>query len=139
MEFEINGKKYRAGKLNAFQQQDLAVALIPIVPALKPILEGAKPVVGVDGSPSFPTDSMVDILTPLADAVRALGKDARYEINDICLSVVSREAGGAWTGVYASGELMFDDINGLDLVKIVGHVIKGALGNFFPALPENEE
>ncbi|WP_338139825.1 phage tail assembly chaperone, partial [Xenorhabdus bovienii] len=47
MEFDINGKKYRAGKLNAFQQQDLAVALVPIVPALKPIWDNLKPS-GVD-------------------------------------------------------------------------------------------
>ncbi|MDE9474203.1 hypothetical protein KKJ12_15035 [Xenorhabdus bovienii] len=139
MEFDINGKKYRAGKLNAFQQQDLAVALLPIVPALKPIWDNLKPS-GVDenGKPIFSLDNMADIITPLAEAVRTLGKESRYEINDICLSVVSREAGGAWTVIYSGQQLMFDDINGLDLLKVVGHVIKDSLSNFFPALPEND-
>ncbi|MBD2797237.1 hypothetical protein ID856_11905 [Xenorhabdus sp. 18] len=140
MEFEINGKKYRAGKLNAFQQQDLAVALVPVIPALKPIWDSLTPsVVGVDGQPAFARENMVDFLAPLADAIRSLGKENRYEINDICLSVVSRESGGAWSSIYTSQQLMFDDINGLDLLKIVGQVIKDALLNFFPALPESGE
>ncbi|MDE9549638.1 phage tail assembly chaperone, partial [Xenorhabdus bovienii] len=106
MEFDINGKKYRAGKLNAFQQQDLAVALLPIVPALRPIWDNLKPS-GVDenGKPIFSLDNMADIITPLAEAVRTLGKESRYEINDICLSVVSREAGGAWAGIYTGQQL----------------------------------
>ncbi|MBC8950253.1 phage tail assembly chaperone [Xenorhabdus sp. TS4] len=135
MEFEINGKKYRSGKLNAFQQQDLAVALLPVVPALKPIFDQLKPT--VSGTPTL--GDMADFIVPLAEAVRSMGKEARYEINDICLSVVSRESGGAWSGIYSGQQLMFDDINGLDLLKIVGHVIKDALGNFFPALPESGE
>ncbi|MBI6548589.1 phage tail assembly chaperone [Xenorhabdus lircayensis] len=140
MEFDIEGKKYRAGKLNAFQQQDLAVALVPVIPALKPILESLKPkVVGEDGKPGLAREDIVDFLAPLADAIRSLGKENRYEINDICLSVVSRESGGVWNSVYSGQQLMFDDINGLDLLKIVGHVIKDALGNFFPALPESGE
>ncbi|MBD2803497.1 hypothetical protein ID855_01960 [Xenorhabdus sp. ZM] len=140
MEFEIEGKKYRAGKLNAFQQQDLAVALVPVIPALKPILGKLKPsVVGGDGKPVFGQEDLVDFLAPLADAIRSLGKENRYEINDICLSVVSRESSGVWTNIYISQQLMFDDINGLDLLKIVGYVVKGALGNFFPALPESGE
>ncbi|MCG3461544.1 hypothetical protein L7G72_06690 [Xenorhabdus bovienii] len=140
MEFEINGKKYRAGKLNAFQQQDLAVALLPIVPALKPLWDNMRPS-GVDenGKPIFSLENMADIITPLADAVRTLGKESRHEINDICLSVVSREAGGAWTVIYTGQQLMFDDINGLDLLKVVGHVIKDSLSNFFPVLPESGE
>ncbi|PHM39268.1 bacteriophage protein [Xenorhabdus mauleonii] len=140
MEFEIEGKKYRAGKLNAFQQQDLAVALVPVIPALKPIWDSLKiNVVGEDGKPAFMQEAIVDFLVPLADAIRSLGKENRYEINDICLSVVSRESGGVWSNIYINQQLMFDDINGLDLLKIVGHVVKGALGNFFPALPESDE
>ncbi|MBC8947225.1 phage tail assembly chaperone [Xenorhabdus indica] len=140
MEFEISGKKYRAGKLNAFQQQDLAVALIPAVPALKGIWENLKPSgVDEDGKPIFSLEDMADLITPLVGGIRSLGKESRYEINDICLSVVSREAGGVWSAVYAGGQLMFDDINGMELLQIVGQVIKDALGNFFPALPEKDE
>ncbi|PHM33330.1 phage tail assembly chaperone [Xenorhabdus innexi] len=135
MEFEISGKKYRAGKLNAFQQQDLAVALVPVVPALKGIWENLKPSsVDSEGKPVFAPDDMIDLISPLVDAVRSLDKTSRHEINEICLSVVSREHGKSWSEVYTGGLLMFDDINGLDLLKIVGQVIKDALGNFFPAL-----
>ncbi|MDE1484785.1 phage tail assembly chaperone, partial [Xenorhabdus bovienii] len=92
-----------------------------------------------NGKPIFDKGSIADILTPLAEAVRTLGKESRYEINDICLSVVSREAGGEWTVIYSGQQLMFDDINGWDLLKVVGHVIKGSLSNFFPDLPESDE
>ncbi|KGM25791.1 bacteriophage protein [Photorhabdus luminescens] len=134
MEFEIDGKKYRSGKLNAFQQQDLAVALAPAIPALGPLMKKIVTAKSDDGIAGFE-----EVLPYLVESINALGKSNRLEINDICLSVVSREQNGIWSRIYEpDGQvLMFDDINGFELLKIVGFIIRDALGNFFPAPLEN--
>ncbi|CAQ83661.1 MULTISPECIES: phage tail assembly chaperone [Photorhabdus] len=135
MEFEIDGKKYRTGKLNAFQQQDLAVALSPAIPALGPLMQKIAADRNDDSATRFE-----ELIPYLIESITALGKSNRYEINDICLSIVSREQSGIWSKIYEpDGQvLMFDDINGLQLLKIVGFIIRDSLGNFFPALLESE-
>ncbi|WP_350306276.1 phage tail assembly chaperone [Photorhabdus viridis] len=130
MEFEIDGKKYRGGKLNAFQQQDLAVALAPAIPALGPLMKKLVTTKNNENETGFE-----ELLPYLVESINALGKSNRHEINDICLSIVSREQNGIWSKIYESNGqiLMFDDINGLELLKIVGFIIRDSLGNFFPA------
>ncbi|ERT14143.1 phage tail assembly chaperone [Photorhabdus temperata] len=130
MEFEIDGKKYRGGKLNAFQQQDLAVTLAPAIPALGPLMKKLVTARNDENETGFE-----ELLPYLVESINALGKSNRHEINDICLSVVSREQNGIWSKIYESNGqvLMFDDINGLELLKIVGFIIRDSLGNFFPA------
>nr|ELR5039958.1 hypothetical protein [Providencia stuartii]ELR5081379.1 hypothetical protein [Providencia stuartii] len=131
MEFTINGNTYRSGKLNAFQQQDLAFALVPAFGALAPLLK--------DKGKSFSQDNLTDVLPAISEAVRALGKKERAEINDICLSVVSRKSGDTWSTIYSNEQLMYDDINGIDLFKIVGHVIQESLSSFFPTPAVTDE
>ncbi|TDB61644.1 phage tail assembly chaperone [Photorhabdus khanii] len=130
MEFEIDGKKYRGGKLSAFQQQDLAVALAPAIPALGPLMKKLVTANNDERETSFE-----ELLPYLVESINVLGKSNRYEINDICLSIISREQNGIWSKIYESNGqvLMFDDINGLELLKIVGFIIRDSLGNFFPA------
>ncbi|HGY3147579.1 TPA: phage tail assembly chaperone [Morganella morganii] len=146
MEFMINGNTYRAGKLDAFQQQDLAFALVPAFGAVAPLLKDILPV-SEDGTGGDEIadirktklmDSLPVILPALTTAVRTLDKKSRKEINDICLDVVTRQTGNQWSKIYSGGVLMYDDINGIELLQIVGYVIKDSLGSFFPAPPEND-
>ncbi|MCU6237347.1 phage tail assembly chaperone [Morganella morganii] len=146
MEFMINGNTYRAGKLDAFQQQDLAFALVPAFGAVAPLLKDILPV-SEDGTGGDEIadirktklmDSLPVILPALTTAVRTLDKKSRKEINDICLDVVTRQTGNQWSKIYSGGVLMYDDINGIELLQIAGYVIKDSLGSFFPAPPEND-
>ncbi|RUT64892.1 hypothetical protein CKG00_17345 (plasmid) [Morganella morganii] len=146
MEFMINGNTYRSGKLDAFQQQDLAFALVPAFSAVAPLLKDILPV-SEDGTGGDEIadirktklmDSLPVILPALTTAVRTLDKKSREEINDICLDVVTRQTGNQWSKIYSGGVLMYDDINGIELLQIVGYVIKDSLGSFFPAPPEND-
>ncbi|MEM8257834.1 phage tail assembly chaperone [Morganella morganii] len=146
MEFMINGNTYRSGKLDAFQQQDLAFALVPAFSAVAPLLKDILPV-SEDGTGGDEIadirktklmDSLPVILPALTTAVRTLDKKSRKEINDICLDVVTRQTGNQWSKIYSGGVLMYDDINGIELLQIVGYVIKDSLGSFFPAPPEND-
>lgn len=149
MEFVINGNTYRSGKLDAFQQQDLAFALVPAFGAVAPLLKDIFPAVAekdegntgdeiADIRKTKLMDSLPVILPALTTAVRTLDKKSRKEINDICLDVVTRQTGNQWSKIYSGGVLVYDDINGIELLQIVGYVIKDSLGSFFPAPPEND-
>ncbi|MGE6472833.1 phage tail assembly chaperone [Serratia proteamaculans] len=139
MEFEIKGQQYRAAKLNAFAQQDVAVALAPVLSGLIPLLKDVM--AGNGKSLSDDKNRLFDEIIPLVvKAVTQLSKEGRAEINHACLSVVTRQQGQTWSKIYEPNQrvMLFDDLNGLDLVKIVGSVVQDSLGDFFPALPASD-
>ncbi|MBH3264887.1 hypothetical protein I5R69_25395 [Serratia marcescens] len=139
MEFEIKGQQYRATKLDAFAQQDVAIALAPVLSGLIPLLKDVM--AGNGKSLQEDKNRLFDEIIPLAvKAIGQLSREGRAEINHACLSVVTRQQGKAWSKIYEPSQrtMMFDDLNGLDLVKIVGNVVRDSLGDFFPALPVSD-
>ncbi|HFF8968206.1 phage tail assembly chaperone [Serratia marcescens] len=139
MEFEINGQQYRAAKLDAFAQQDVAIALAPVLSGLIPLLKDVM--AGNGKSLQEDKNRLFDEIIPLAvKAIGQLSREGRAEINHACLSVVTRQQGKTWSKIYEPSQrtMMFDDLNGLDLVKIVGNVVRDSLGDFFPALPVSD-
>ncbi|EIV2912419.1 hypothetical protein L7Q46_001714 [Serratia marcescens] len=139
MEFEIKGQQYRAAKLDAFAQQDVAIALAPVLSGLIPLLKDVM--AGNGKSLQEDKNRLFDEIIPLAvKAIGQLSREGRAEINHACLSVVTRQQGKTWSKIYEPSQrtMMFDDLNGLDLVKIVGNVVRDSLGDFFPALPVSD-
>lgn len=139
MEFEIKGQQYRAAKLDAFAQQDVAIALAPVLSGLIPLLKDVM--AGNGKSLQEDKNRLFDEIIPLVvKAIGQLSREGRAEINHACLSVVQRQQGKDWTKIYEPSQrlMMFDDLNGLDLVKIVGNVVRDSLGDFFPALPVSD-
>ncbi|HGM5304551.1 TPA: phage tail assembly chaperone [Serratia marcescens] len=139
MEFEIKGQQYRAAKLDAFAQQDVAIALAPVLSGLIPLLKDVM--AGNGKSLQEDKNRLFDEIIPLVvKAIGQLSREGRAEINHACLSVVTRQQGKTWTNIYEPSQrvMMFDDLNGLDLVKIVGNVVRDSLGDFFPALPVSD-
>ena len=45
-------------------------------------------------------------------------------------AVVSRQNGTVYTSIFTSGQLMFDDIDMMDMLQIVARVVGDSLGNF---------
>ncbi|MBY4847823.1 MULTISPECIES: phage tail assembly chaperone [Serratia] len=139
MEFEIKGQQYRAAKLDAFAQQDVAIALAPVLSGLIPLLKDVM--AGNGKSLQEDKNRLFDEIIPLVvKAIGQLSREGRAEINHACLSVVTRQQGKTWSKIYEPSQraMMFDDLNGLDLVKIVGNVVRDSLGDFFPALPVSD-
>ncbi|MEL5336750.1 hypothetical protein PTR34_15700 [Serratia nevei] len=139
MEFEIKGQQYRAAKLDAFAQQDVAIALAPVLSGLIPLLKDVM--AGNGKSLQEDKNRLFDEIIPLVvKAIGKLSREGRAEINHACLSVVTRQQGKTWSKIYEPSQraMMFDDLNGLDLVKIVGNVVRDSLGDFFPALPVSD-
>ncbi len=139
MEFEIKGQQYRAAKLDAFAQQDVAIALAPVLSGLIPLLKDVM--AGNGKSLQEDKNRLFDEIIPLVvKAIGQLSREGRAEINHACLSVVTRQQGKTWSKIYEPSQraMMFDDLNGLDLVKIVGNVVRDSLGDFFPVLPVSD-
>lgn len=144
IEFEINGLKFRAGKLDVFKQLHVSRKVAPVLPKLMPVfLEFAKsakvPAAAPDPASDATDPASADVdLAAMASAVEPLAQvlaemsdaDVEYVVNT-CLSVVAINQANNWASVLApSGVLMFDTIDLPVTVQIVAKVIQDSLGPF---------
>ena len=92
-EIEVGGKIYQLGRLSAMEQFHVGRKLLPLH------LSGP------------------DIIAELS---KMSTEDAEYVINT-CLAVCKRKQGTLWAPVYsrAAGRMMFDDMTGEDLFRIM--------------------
>ncbi len=141
IEFEINGLKFRAGKLDVFKQLHVSRKVAPVLPKLMPVfLEFAKSA-QTAAAVVYPTGTApaggVD-LAAMASAVEPLAKvlaempdaDVEYVVN-ACLSVVAINQANNWANVLApSGIVMFDAVDMPVTVQLVAKVIQDSLGPF---------
>ena len=125
LEFDIDGKLYKSGKLDVFVQSALVKRLLMVA---GPLTSAHK---------AF---ALGDMAGALSEAARGLAQlaDADLEyIQKTCLGVVYRKQGEnmPWAAVLpAGGKLAFDDIELLEMNKIVFYVLKDNLSNFFSGL-----
>lgn len=130
LEFEIDGKSYRANKLNAFKQLHIVRRLTPCVAGLagfadfklKIIKDEEGKILGVDGD-------MGAALEPLVKAIAGLkDEDVEYIFN-ACLEVVERKQGNGWSFVRLNDATMFD-LSLPELLQISARVIMDNLAGF---------
>jgi hypothetical protein len=119
-EFEVNGERYRADKLSAFQQFHIARRLSPLLLALGP-------------GNGNPLASFGQALAQMKD------EDGEYIITT-CLAGVQRfnKESGNWAPVWnaAAKRAMFVDLYDFGaLFPIVTKVVENNLTNFLDALP----
>lgn len=137
MDFEINGKQYRSGKLDAFKQFHVARRLAPLLSGVSSAVktEGATPAAEGETTAPAPKRDFADFLEPMADAIAHMpDADCDY-ILFTCLGAVQRQEGTSWAKLVAPGNrsLMFDDIDMGVMINITLKVIQDNLGNFFSA------
>ena len=75
------------------------------------------------------------VLPKIAAALAGMSEEDTHAILFPCLAVVSRQHGKGWTPVFSQGELMFEDIDLMVMLQLVGNVVEDNLGNFLPAAP----
>jgi hypothetical protein len=128
LEFDHGGHTYRVGKLPAMRQFHVVRRLAPMLPNMAGL--GLKP------GASRPED-MIAVLEPLARAVAGMSDaDAEYVIAT-CMSAVERkQPAGGWARMESGGRLMFEDMDMVGMVFIVGQVLRHNLSGFFDALPQ---
>lgn len=140
MEFEIGGKKYRSTKMNAFDQLHVMRKLAPIfagVGSMKDIMFTVT--ADVDGAEKNSAEEKSS--AAVAAIAKAVSDIPEADLNSVlakCCAATSREVGVAgfapiWNR--SANQLMYDDIEWIDLIQIVANVIGDNLGNFSTALP----
>jgi len=125
-EFEVNGIRYKGGKLNAMTQLHVSQRLAPLIASLTEVLQ--------DGSLDAKKISavLIESVSKLSDA------NSEYVIYT-CLNVVTRDQGGdrGYSPVLASDRktIMFPDIdsNMITMLTIAAHVLQDNLSGFFPS------
>ncbi|OQP33933.1 phage tail assembly chaperone [Pantoea latae] len=134
MEFEINGVQYRTAKLSVFDQLKVSRKLLPVLAGLLADFQGIK--AAAEGGDVY--KAMETALPKIADSLAGMSDEDTNAIIFPCLSVVSRQNGKGWSPVMTQGTLMFDDIELMSMLQMVGRVVGDSLGNFLPALPASE-
>lgn len=134
MEFELKGQQYRTAKLNVFEQLKVSRKLLPILAGMMSEFQGIKE--AAQSGDAF--RAMETALPKIADALADMSDEDTNAIIFPCLAVVLRQHGKGWTPVFTQGELMFDDIDLMIMLQLVGRVVGDSLGNFLPEAPGSE-
>ncbi|WNK73172.1 hypothetical protein RM155_09230 [Pantoea agglomerans] len=134
MEFEIKGVNYRASKLSVFDQLKVSRKLLPVLAGMLGDFQGIK-AAAQGGDVNKAIESA---LPKIADSLADMSEEDTNAIIFPCLSVVARQNGKVWAPVMVQGALMFDDIDLMSMLQIVGRVVGDSLGNFLPAAPDKE-
>lgn len=134
MEFEIKGVQYRTAKLSVFDQLKVSRKLLPVMAGVLADFQGIK--AAAEGGNVH--KAMETALPKIADSLAGMTEEDTNAIIFPCLSVVSRQNGKSWSPVMSQGELMFDDIDLMSMLQMVGRVVGYSLGNFLHALPASE-
>jgi len=134
MEFEIKGVNYRTSKLSVFDQLKVSRKLLPVLAGILGDFQSVK--TAAQGGDVY--KALETALPKVADSLAEMSEEDTNAIIFPCLSVVSRQNGKVWAPVMSQNELMFDDIDLMSMLQIVGRVVGDSLGNFLPALPASE-
>lgn len=124
MEFELEGRTYRANKIDARTQFHIVRRLAPVLGEIAPALQGK---------------GGLDALPPLANAVAKLtDSDADYVIFGLLKAVVRKQDQGLGWGPVATGEqLMYDDITMPLMLKLAWQSFSFNMSGFFAVLPSD--
>lgn len=134
MEFEIKGVHYRTAKLSVFDQLKVSRKLLPVLAGMLGDFQAIKS--SAQGGDVY--KALETALPKIAESLADMSEEDTNAIIFPCLSVVARQNGKVWAPVMSQNELMFDDIDLMSMLQIVGRVVGDSLGNFLPAAPDKE-
>ncbi|AWJ93321.1 hypothetical protein Sp245p_26225 (plasmid) [Azospirillum baldaniorum] len=142
VEFQIGDTAFRAGKLNAFEQMDVAVVLLPVISgaadAIARVFRGGG---GLESGVKALLDSEPSaVLAPLAKALAAMPREDRRMVVTTALCKVQWAKKGqvGWQVLCDhQGNIMLNEVaDSLPLmVQIVWRVLQPSLASFSAAPP----
>ncbi|MBC7074660.1 MAG: hypothetical protein H5T98_01030 [Syntrophomonadaceae bacterium] len=114
-EFKIGEHTYSVSRMDAFTQLYVGMKVSPLV----------LHIAGENATLAAFSEALAQ--APLAD-VEFVTKEA--------LKVIKRRAGTSWTDIYnaSAGKMMFEDIDGADLMELVYMALKDGIAPFFSRL-----
>lgn len=136
-EFELNGRKFKIGKLNAFKQFHIVRRIAPILADLLPAIGEMQKLQKIKSNKteaeSF--DEMAKVLAPLLTGFSKLSdQDSEFVLFGL-LSCVETHSMGAWSYVVRDSMLMSQDLELPALIQIAGRSFMANLSSFFAVLP----
>lgn len=143
MEFELEGRTYRVGKIDARAQFHIVRRLAPVLGELAGALQGriTAPAVESDdeAKKAKTAKAAVEALPPIANAISRLSdSEADYVIFGLLKVVVRKQDQGLGWGPVTTGEqLMYDDINMTTMLKLAWKALSFNMSGFFNALPSD--
>lgn len=142
MEFEIKGVQYRTKKLSVFDQLKVTRKLLPVLAGIMPDIQSIKGVLPKEGE-NADSEAVYKVLEKampkIAETLADMSEEDTNAIIFPCLAVVSRRQDKtSWAPIVVSNELMFDDIDLMSMLQMVGRVVGDSLGNFLPVAPASE-
>lgn len=139
-EFELGGKTYRVNPMNAMTQQHVARRVQPIFVAAIPAVLAAIPG-GEIKAGALLNLKMADVVGALGDPSEMLARmpDEQFDyIQSRCFACVEMQkpGGAGWAPIWSAGagRLMFEDIEGHELMMITIQVLFIELGPFLQGL-----
>ncbi len=132
MEVQIKDVRYSLAKLSVFDQLKVSRKLLPVLAGMLADFQVLREA-SQGGNMSR---AMETVLPKIADAVAVMSEEDTNAVIYPCLAVVSRRHGkDTWVPVFRDGVLVFDDIDLMTMLQLVGRVVGDSLGNFLPASP----
>lgn len=132
IEFDVSGKTYRTGKMNAFKQFALMKRILPIVGAMGDFGGMAIAMKAGEGGAA-----LAQFAGPLIDAIsRMPDADSDFVLTE-CMAVCSRRDGENWQAIWnhAAGQPQFADIELAAMLQIAWNVIQDNMAVFMAGLP----
>lgn len=136
-DFEINGRKFKLNKIDAFKQFHIVRRMAPLLGDLLPAMKDAK-AVSESASESEKLDQLAKIAAPFMSGISKLtDQDADKVLYGLLSSVEIMQSAGNWARVSTDSMLMMQDLELPVLLQIAGRALMFNLSGFFAALPQN--
>lgn len=136
MEVEIKGKTYRVGRLNALNQMYVFKRISPIAIAFLGTLGNIRKFVNVSQKEET-TGNDVDVELDFAElgtpVIQAFSRIPDEDVSFVmakCLEQVMRLDGKEAHRIMVNGQIMYDDIQLIDLMHLTWLVVRDDLQNF---------
>lgn len=129
-EMTVDGRTYQIGKLNALQQFHLTRRLGPVLVVAGISLDMLRKGMKVD------IGDLVAIAGPVMDIVSRMSDEDSEYIVFMCLGVCRMKQGDSWAPLLSpeSKQLMFQNMEMPEMLRVALEVIKVNLGNFLTGL-----
>lgn len=136
-DFELGGRKFKVGKMNAFKQFHVVRRIAPILADLLPAIKEVQKInKKVDKTESEKFEEAAQLLGPLLNGFSKLSDDDSDKVLLSLLMCAEVQLGGAWSKVATENMIMVQDLELPALLQIAGRAFMFNLSSFFTVLPQ---
>lgn len=131
---DLQGQSYQIGRLNPLTQFHVSRRLGPIVASM-----GGEALRMAVDKKTLGLDDWLAFLGPISEVLAKMSDEDVNYIIGVCMSVIQRRQGEKWARIQINGQLIFEDIDMMMMLRLTSEVIKENLGGFFVPLREGAQ